>query len=1079
MSYTNSISTNIIRDQSKKIDYIPTANGKEIFDRIFLHNYGANKSFNLIGNYGTGKSSFLWAVEQNLNGKANFFTNIIEDENKVFDFEFIKIVGQNESLSLVLSDVLNLKRSASSSDIVNTLEKRRAVAEKNNQGLILVIDEFGKLLEYASKNKATDDIYLLQLISEWANNDETNVFFIITLHQNFSSYGKNLSSQDRLEWEKVKGRFVDLVFNEPVEQLIHFASERLKVFEMPRNLTNRHLSLIELIEESNLVSLKTKVSDDLSEAIYPMDWLSASILVNSLQRYGQNERSLFSFLWDTTRYSIKKFGADFFSVSNVYDYIVNSLPAEIYSQENPHRAQWLTTFRVLEKTELIFDDNFEIVADVVKTISLVNIFSKVGGLFDKEFIVEYFDLTRNVSVKEILDTLEKSGIIRFYKHSNKINFLDGTDIDIDSELLLVTKEINTQFSLSREILSRIDFPILLAKKYSFVSGTNRFFEFRILDALSEVTGAEGPIDGYINLIFNNAKLSEVKKKSKEHEDNLFVIYNNSAKIREEVLTILKFEKLLVKHQQDKNALKLLNDEKEYHLNRLNDLVANQLFNNNQNVWIHRGKVEKVENKHKLYNKLSYICSSILYPETPLFKNELINKEFLSSQINTARKALFRTLLGKEELEDIGFEKGKFPPEKAIYVSLLKDTGIHQENMDIGYYKLDMPSEKSNLYNLWKKSEEFLNSTISNQRNLNDFYHILKEKPFKLKKGFVDFWIPIFLIAKREDYALFHVDGGFMPFLAEDALDLIHKKPNDFFIKSYDVSGLKMNLLESYKELVQIGDSVAGSQTTFLSIFGNFLRFQRGLNDYALKTKNLSAGAIALREAIVNSKDPEDALFNQFPAALGYHSLAIKEDVKVLGSYTKKIQDAIREIRTVYDELLNRIENVIVESFYCNSSNFGDYKSEITGKLDGIEQALLSHKQLVFFKRLTSPLDDRTSWLKSVADVALGKSIASMLDEEEFVLRESMKDLSMGLIKAVDIHKYNNSSSKGKKYAIRFYGENGVPTDESFVLGAVQSEELKETKSQVRLTLKNLNDVERKELLLELLSQEMNIEYEQG
>ena len=64
MRYSNNISTNILRDESKKIDFVVTPNTKEIFDRIFINNYGANKSFNLIGNYGTGKSTFLWALEK-------------------------------------------------------------------------------------------------------------------------------------------------------------------------------------------------------------------------------------------------------------------------------------------------------------------------------------------------------------------------------------------------------------------------------------------------------------------------------------------------------------------------------------------------------------------------------------------------------------------------------------------------------------------------------------------------------------------------------------------------------------------------------------------------------------------------------------------------------------------------------------------------------------------------------------------------------------------------------------------------------------------------------------------------------
>ncbi|MFL9603644.1 hypothetical protein ACKC5Q_23545, partial [Aeromonas dhakensis] len=72
-----------------------------------------------------------------------------------------------------------------------------------------------------------------------------------------------------------------------------------------------------------------------------------------------------------------------------------------------------------------------------------------------------------------------------------------------------------------------------------------------------------------------------------------------------------------------------------------------------------------------------------------------------------------------------------------------------------------------------------------------------------------------------------------------------------------------------------------------------LRFYRGLNEYSINTKKLSDKAIKLREAIKNAKEPEDALFNQFPKALGFHNLSIKEDAEALKNYTFHIQDAIR------------------------------------------------------------------------------------------------------------------------------------------------------------------------------------------
>ena len=62
------ISTNIKRDSDQELDFIATQNSREVFERIFLHD--GTKSFNLIGNYGTGKSTFLWACEKSLGNKV-------------------------------------------------------------------------------------------------------------------------------------------------------------------------------------------------------------------------------------------------------------------------------------------------------------------------------------------------------------------------------------------------------------------------------------------------------------------------------------------------------------------------------------------------------------------------------------------------------------------------------------------------------------------------------------------------------------------------------------------------------------------------------------------------------------------------------------------------------------------------------------------------------------------------------------------------------------------------------------------------------------------------------------------------
>lgn len=1064
------ISTNILRDQSKDLNYVVTPNATKIFERIFSSNNSSNKSFTIIGNYGTGKSTFLWALEKNLLKEKIFFSAKFNE--KYQSYNFLKILGDATSLTFAFQKVLGLPTEATSREIIDELEKRRNIADKKKKGYVILIDEFGKYLEYINKNKGNNDLYLLQLISEWANDPEKNTYFIITLHQNFISYSTSLDLIDRQEWEKIKGRFVELLFNEPVEQLLFFASNQLENIEISSNLKKDFNKLNDKIIKSNLVNFSNTANSDLSEKLFPLDWLSANILVQALQRYGQNERSLFTFLNDFNTLDTEEVNL-YFNVNSVYDYLIKTLSSDIQNYNNPHRPQWLSSMRALERAELNFSDDYPIASQIIKTVCLTNIFGKAGGVLDKEFASKYLEFTTLYKTDEIakaIDKLEKSGIIRYYKHSNKLNFLEGTDIDIEQELTNISKEIEANFSIAEELGKLITFPVENAKRHSFETGTPRYFEYRILNDINDIKYAEGSLDGYINLVFNSKiKDKEVKSASKTAESNLFVLYKNSEDIYSEIFTINKYKLLLKKFASDVNATKLLNEELQHHINKLHWFVLQNLYTNTkENVWFYLGENKIVDSKKHLNNLLSEICDKE-FKKTPRLKNELINRENLSPQINTARKFLMRKVLEFENDALLGFEETKFPPEKSIYLSLLKNTGIH--SFYNSAYQYNQPTDLSFLA-LWEECMSFLNSAKSSKRNLGELYEILKTKPFKLKKGLVEFWIPLFLIIKKEDYALFHESNGFVPFISDDVLDLIHKAPTNYAIKSYDVSGLNINLLEGYKELVNVSDDISGAKSTFLSIFGNFLRFYRGLNEYSVSTKKLSDKSIKLRDAIKTAKDPEDALFNQFPNALGFNSLSLKDDEEVLKNYTIHIQDAIRELRSCYDALIDRIEATILDTLDCQGLTFTEYKKSITTKLNSIDDKLLSTEQNVFFNRVFSPLDDRVSWLKSIADVALGKSIEKMIDEEELFLMNNIKTFIYGLIKAANIHKYNKLNDD-KLVSFEFVDEKGNLIEERILIDAKVNGEYSGMKNDIAQKIITLDIEIRKQLLFELLTLEMN------
>ena len=68
-----------------------------------------------------------------------------------------------------------------------------------------------------------------------------------------------------------------------------------------------------------------------------------------------------------------------------------------------------------------------------------------------EFLKKYFLITREKEISSIVEKLLSASLIRYYKHSKKLNFLEGTDIDLEQELLSISKEINPNFNVSDEI----------------------------------------------------------------------------------------------------------------------------------------------------------------------------------------------------------------------------------------------------------------------------------------------------------------------------------------------------------------------------------------------------------------------------------------------------------------------------------------------------------------------------------------------------------------------------------------------------------------------------------------------------
>jgi ribosomal protein S15P/S13E len=1011
-------SVNIIRDTDRDFNYIPTPNARQVVSQIVNDFKKGIRSFNVVGTYGTGKSSFLLALEQSIKGNKRYFEPNFLANTK---FDFIKFIGSYSSIVEQFSDTFGVQTNKyQQENILSEIFNRYHSITKENKVLFILIDEFGKFLEYASKHNPEKELYFVQQLAEFCNNPKHNIVLITTVHQSLESYAYSLSKTQQQEWTKVKGRFREITFNEPVEQLLFLASEY--VAENFETITSKSEieKCLKLTIETKAFNLNAAFLKEIASKLYPLDILSANILTLSLQRYGQNERSLFSFLESSDHTGLSKFNKQeslFYNLSNVYDYLNFNFYSFLTSKYNPDFSAWSSIRSSIDEVERAFDSNINEYIKTVKTIGLLNIFSASGSILDLNFFIDYLKTACGVvDPKDIIKNLETKNIIRYRSHSKRFILFEGTDLDIQTALIEAGNKISEVVDITTLLNRHIQFSPVFAKQYSFSTGTPRYFEFVISDYPIQKT-PEGEIDGFVNLVFNG-KLKEIdiQNKSKLQEEAVIYCYfKNSIEIKNLLFEIEKIQNVLEENKDDKVAIRELENIVESQTRLLNHYITDSIYSGSKEVkWYFNGEEKKIADKKDFNKLLSQVCS-IVYDSTPSFKNELVNKHKISSSIHTAKRNYFKALTNNWDKENLGFEDSKFPPEKTIYLSLLKENGISpiREN-SLGVISI---GKNSSFNRLWRVSEDFLESAKSEQLKISELSEMLSKRPFKLKQGLIDFWIPTFLFLKRDDFAIFN-DESYIPNLSEENLELIAKYPDKYSIKAFDIEGVKLDIFNSYRAFLNQSTEQKFDNNSFIETIKPFIVFFKQLPEYSKSTKRLSPSALKIRQAISNSKDPEETFFEAFPNALGVTLSTLQKDKSKLQSYTTNLQDAVRELRRSYDELLKRFEEFICNEFVGKSVDFDDYKGYLQKRFLKLKKHMLLSNQKTFIQRLDSPLDDKKSWLNSIAQAVTGKTLEMFSDEDEIILYERFKSMILELDSLTKISKTDIDESKEEVIGVK-------------------------------------------------------------
>lgn len=547
MKYNPSI--NIEYGIDKDFHYIVTPNAQAVTGELLSSFHSGMHSFSVIGTYGTGKSSYLMALERDLFESAHYLIQ----NRKVFGdnikgFECLNILGDYSTLSKLLADKLKCNQSDDTKNIFIALSEYCAKLKKENKFLFIVVDEFGKILEHAAKNNPERELYFLQKLAEFVNVPTRNIILLTTLHQNFSAYAGNLTESQRNEWLKVKGRYKELVFSEPVEQLLFLAAEQISNSELKYDSADI-VELLALAKRTKFIS--PQLDGKSIKKLFPLDAFSAMCMTKAIQRYGQNERTLFSFLMSKGTNSFSEFVPqknETYNLAMVYDYLVYNFYSFL-SEANADSMNWTSMRVAIERVEsgVIHAAHITDALKIVKSIGLLTLFGNSTTSISKELLITYAQKALAIKNPEkIIEVLTTQKIIRFASYKSSYILFEGTDLNLEDELFnaanIVQKPAAEISNLSPYLTQKA---IAVSEEY-YRNGTPRYFEF-VAKNEAEPMMPQNDIDGYVQLVFplDDQGIDSTLAISKESPyANIFVVFTNVDKITKHLYEIAKLQYLI-------------------------------------------------------------------------------------------------------------------------------------------------------------------------------------------------------------------------------------------------------------------------------------------------------------------------------------------------------------------------------------------------------------------------------------------------------------------------------------------------------------------------------------------------------
>lgn len=943
------------RDVCALDDILVTPLVRSTFERLLasLENIEGERSFMLHGPYGTGKSTFALYIsalfslgarsdaqpytvlKRTAPAVARRFAALCPPEHPWLCLPLtgrrcsigqIVLEGLRAALDTLpdgslcrelrqrIKDSLRTQAWRDSKRVLELVEALRKVALAYKYGgLVIIIDEAGKSLEYALQDRAGGDVYLFQMIAEYAKRvKDVPILFLTVQHQYFDNYLEFSNTLLRHEWAKVQERFEPLEFREPLSSGLQTLGEVFKYSHpLPHELReNIKIEAEELLEAG--AKLPAGMTSDMFVGICQKAWpLHPSVvLVLPLifQRLAQNERSIFSYLSSQEPHGFQEhcsrvFDKDgsFVRLYDIADYLLTNMAATL--MQRPAARNLLEVLRHDIDLEILY-------AQVLRTAGILSALGNSPLKATESILIHLFPNGANVT--EALHSLRRKELLTYRQLDGTFRLWEGGSIDIEVLLKQIHSKLRWEGQAFLELVrSFVPMRPLVPRRHSLQTGAYRSFEVEYASMITERVvrgkGRSSSDAGKVLVLLpmdNRDSLEADAKEATAGEPSLLIaIPQQIDMLRQPAVELACLSQLAKETPElygDKLALREYNvllADCQRRLRQSADLLLNPqpAPHGNACKWFWRGEEQKVARHVDVTRLLSDVCD-FLYPDAPMIRNELISRPALSSAATSARNILLRKMLSCSEQALLGIEG--FPPERSMYESVLRETGLHTRT-DAGQWRLCEPTDDSSVYRVWQAIEKIIFAKQGATVPLPLLFEELVCPPYGVPEGLLPVLLLAFYLCRKSEVFLYR-EGSFLAQIDDAAVELMQRRPQLFAMSGVCLTGERKALVERYAAGLHVEATVPAVVAKLYTAFRYLPAITRNT------TKLHSKRGKALRDCFLEARSPEKLLFEELPRAFGLASLltdegnaeelvtAIRESMIELTGYANAVQCECRD-----------------------------------------------------------------------------------------------------------------------------------------------------------------------------------------